>query len=69
MDNMDGRMAAHRLGIPTIYTIAVLELAAEKGLIELPAGNCELQQTSFFISTGDSRHCFGTRQRTTREES
>jgi predicted nucleic acid-binding protein len=50
MDDLDGRAAARRLGIPTIYTIAILELAAEKGLIELPAAIAKLQQTSFFIS-------------------
>ena len=50
MDDMDGRTAARRLGIPTIYTIAILELAAEKGFIELPAAIAKLQQTSFFIS-------------------
>jgi len=50
MDDMDGRAAARRLGIPTIFTIAILELAAEKELIELPAMIAKLKQTSFFIS-------------------
>ena len=50
MDDMEGRAAAHRLGIPTIFTIAILELAAEKGLIELPTAIAKLKQTSFFIS-------------------
>jgi predicted nucleic acid-binding protein len=50
MDDMDGRAAARRLGIPTIFTIAILELAAEKGLVELPAAIAKLKQTSFFIS-------------------
>ncbi len=50
MDDMDGRAAARRLGVQTIYTIAILELAAEKGLIELPAAISKLKQTSFFIS-------------------
>jgi predicted nucleic acid-binding protein len=50
MDDMDGRAAARRLGIPTIFTIAILEIAAEKGLVELPAAVAKLKQTSFFIS-------------------
>ena len=50
MDDIEGRAAAHRLGIPTIFTIAILELAAEKKLIELPTAFAKLQQTSFFIS-------------------
>ena len=50
MDDMDGRAAARRLGVPTIFTIAILELAAEKGLIELPTAIAKLKQTSFFIS-------------------
>lgn len=49
-DDMAGRAAARRLGIPTIFTIAILELAAEKGLIELPTAIAELKQTSFFVS-------------------
>ena len=36
MDDMDGRIAARRLGIPTIFTVAILEIAAEKDLIVLP---------------------------------
>jgi predicted nucleic acid-binding protein len=50
MDDMDGRAAARRLGIPTIFTIAILELAAEKRLIALPATIAKLKQTSFFIA-------------------
>ncbi len=50
MDDMDGRAAARRLGVQTIYTLAILELAAEKGLIDLPAAISKLKQTSFFIS-------------------
>jgi predicted nucleic acid-binding protein len=50
MDDMDGRAAARRLGFRTIFTVAILELAAEKGLIELPATIAKLTQTSFFIS-------------------
>src|SRR2546423_1765774 len=50
MDDTDGRAAARRLGIPTIFTIAILELAAEQGLIELPPTIAKLKQNSFFIS-------------------
>lgn len=50
MDDMDGRAAARRLGIPTIFTVAILELAAERDLIDLPTMISELQQTSFFVS-------------------
>ena len=50
MDDIDGRVAARRLGIPAIFTIAILELAAEKALIELPTAIAKLKQTSFFIS-------------------
>ncbi|MCI0747811.1 MAG: hypothetical protein L0Y58_20580 [Verrucomicrobia subdivision 3 bacterium] len=50
IDDMDGRAAARRLGIPTIFTVAILELAAEKGLIDLPTTIARLRQTSFFIS-------------------
>jgi len=50
MDDMDGRAAARALGIPTIFTVALLELAAEKRLIDLPATIAKLQQTSFFVS-------------------
>jgi len=50
MDDMDGRAAARRLGIATVFTVAVLELAAEKNLIDLSSVLTRLQQTSFFIS-------------------
>jgi len=50
MDDMDGRAAASRLGIPAIFTVAILELAAEKNLIELPTAIARLKGTSFFVS-------------------
>jgi predicted nucleic acid-binding protein len=50
MDDMDGRAAARRLGIAAIFTIAILEWAAENNLIELPTAIARLQQTSFFVS-------------------
>src|SRR5438552_18865028 len=50
IDDRDGRAAAHRLGLTPIYTVAILELAAEKSLVELPIAIAKLKQTSFFIS-------------------
>ena len=50
MDDRDGRAAARRLGLLPIYTVALLELAAEKGLLELPPAIAKLKQTSFFVS-------------------
>jgi predicted nucleic acid-binding protein len=50
MDDRDGRDAARRLGIPTIFTIAILEIAAEKELIDLPVAISKIKQTSFFVS-------------------
>jgi predicted nucleic acid-binding protein len=50
MDDMDGRAAAGQLGLSPIFTVAILELAAERGLIELPPTIAKLQGTNFFIS-------------------
>jgi hypothetical protein len=50
MDDMDGRAAARRLGLSTIFTVAILELAAEKALIQLPSTMAKLQGTNFFVS-------------------
>lgn len=50
MDDMDGRVAARRLGLVPIFTLALLELSAEKDLIDLPDAVAKLRQTSFFIS-------------------
>jgi predicted nucleic acid-binding protein len=50
MDDIDGRAAARRLGITTIFTVAILELAAERGLTDLAAAIAKLRQTSFFVS-------------------
>jgi len=51
MDYIDGRVAARRLGLVPIFTLALLELSAEKGLINLPEAVAKLRQTSFFISS------------------
>ena len=50
MDDMDGRAAAHQLGLPTVFTVAILELGAERGLLDLPTAIAKLRQTSFFVS-------------------
>ena len=50
MDDMDGRTAARKLGLAPVFTIALLEHAAEKSLLELPSAIFKLQQTSFFVS-------------------
>src|SRR6266566_5304251 len=38
MDDMDGRAAARQLGLVPIFTVALLEHGAEKGLVELEIG-------------------------------
>ncbi|MBE0541400.1 MAG: DUF3368 domain-containing protein [Verrucomicrobia bacterium] len=50
MDDRDGRAEARRLGLTTIGTVGVLERAAEKELIQLPAALAKLQTTNFFVS-------------------
>jgi hypothetical protein len=50
MDDLDGRIAARRLGLIPIGTIGSLERMAELGIIELPAVIAKLRQTNFFIS-------------------
>jgi predicted nucleic acid-binding protein len=49
MDDMDGRAAARQLGLVPIFTIALLQRGAEKGLIDLPSAIAKLRQTSFFV--------------------
>lgn len=51
MDDMDGRAAARRLGLTPIFTVGLLELAAEKGFVDFPAAISKLRQTSFFVSS------------------
>lgn len=50
MDDLDGRAAARRLGIPVIGTVGVLERAAELKLMELPEAIAKLRRTNFFAS-------------------
>lgn len=49
MDDLDGRKAARRLGIGVIGTVAVLERAAEKDLVDLPHAISDLRRTNFFV--------------------
>jgi predicted nucleic acid-binding protein len=51
MDDRDGRRAATARGIKTIGTLGILDDAAEKGLLELPAAIDRLKQTSFRFPT------------------
>ena len=50
IDDMDGRAAAKKLGLPTVGTVGILERAAEKTLIDLPTAAAALKATNFFIS-------------------
>ncbi len=50
IDDMDGRIAARKLGLVVIGTIGLLERAAEKGLIELPTAIAKIRQTTMFVS-------------------
>jgi len=47
IDERDGTTAARRLGIKTVGTLAVLAMAAEKGLLNLEAAFAALKDTSF----------------------
>jgi predicted nucleic acid-binding protein len=49
VDDKEARVAARRLRIPVTGTIGVLELAAVKGLIDLPTVLTELAPAGFFI--------------------
>ena len=50
MDDLDGRTAAKRLGLMSIGTIGLLEMAAEKGFLHLATAFDSLRKTSFFAS-------------------
>lgn len=47
MDERDGSAVARQLGLAVVGTLGVLELAAEKGLLSLPAVVAELRRTTF----------------------
>lgn len=48
MDDLDGREAARQVGCSPIGTIALLELGAERDLLDLPRAVAALQATNFF---------------------
>lgn len=50
IDDKDARIEAHRAGLTVIPTLAILELAARRNLIDLPAVMAQLRKTSFHIS-------------------
>ena len=47
MDERDGSAVAKQLGLTVVGTLGVLELAAEKGLLSLPAAIADLCRTTF----------------------
>ncbi len=47
MDERKGYLEARRRNLPVLRTLAVLDKAAEKGLVDLPKAIIRLQQTSF----------------------
>lgn len=50
IDDKDARVEAQRAGLTVIPTLAILELAARRNLIDLPSVMARLRQTSFHIS-------------------
>jgi predicted nucleic acid-binding protein len=50
VDDKDARTEAQRAGLTVIPTLAILELAARRDLIDLPAVMAQLRKTSFHIS-------------------
>jgi predicted nucleic acid-binding protein len=50
IDDMDGRVAARRLGLTVVGTIGLLERMSELRLIELGAAISRLRRTNFFVS-------------------
>jgi predicted nucleic acid-binding protein len=49
MDDLDGREEAEHHGLAVMGTLRVLELAAERGLIDFPTAITKLQATSFHL--------------------
>jgi predicted nucleic acid-binding protein len=48
IDDLEGRETAERLSLAVMGTLRVLELAAERGLLDLPTTITRLQATSFY---------------------
>jgi predicted nucleic acid-binding protein len=49
MDDLEGREEAEHYGLSVMGTLRVLELAAERGLIDFPTAIAGLQATSFHL--------------------
>jgi predicted nucleic acid-binding protein len=49
MDDMEGREEAEHHGLAVMGTLRVLELAAERDLIDFPTAITKLQATSFYL--------------------
>jgi len=49
MDDLEARAEAERHGVAVMGTLRVLELAAERGLIDLPTAITKLEATSFHL--------------------
>ena len=49
MDDLAGREEAERHGFAVMGTLRVLELAAERGLLDFPAAITKLQATSLHL--------------------
>lgn len=50
MDDWAGRQAAEQRALPVIGTLRVIESAAERGLLDLPAVLTRLQEVNFYMS-------------------
>src|SRR5262249_52267700 len=49
LDDLEAREEAKRRSLPVMGTLRVLELASERGLIDLPAALSKLEATSFHM--------------------
>jgi len=49
LDDLEAREEAGRLGLAVMGTLRVLELAAERGLLDLPTAIAQLAATSFHL--------------------
>ena len=50
MDDLHARLCAAKLGVPTMGTIGLLEVAAARGLVSLPAALERLRGTTCFLT-------------------
>jgi len=49
MDDLAGREEAERRAFAVMGTVRVLELGAERAILDLPAAIAKLQSTSFYL--------------------